>query len=121
MPLESFLSFKTLENENITKEARDSMSSWEADFSASYFRFLWDFDFYAGDRPPAVWITDLDKCHIFCGLMFLQGTFNKYPLCTRQCSREQRHCSQEDGVPTLKEPHPREKQTCEERNCGLLR
>ena len=48
--LNNFLSFETLETENVTKERRDSVSSWQADLSASYFRFLCDFVSHARDR-----------------------------------------------------------------------
>ena len=52
--LDNFLSFETLETENVTKERRDLVSSWQADLSASYFRFFWDFDSHARDRLLAV-------------------------------------------------------------------
>ena len=62
--LDNFLSSETLETENLTKERRNSVSSWQADLSASYFRFLCDFDSHARDRLLAVRIMDLAKCHI---------------------------------------------------------
>lgn len=64
MLLNNFLSFETVETENVTEERRDSGSSWQADLSARYFRFLCDFDSHARDRPLAVQIMDPAKCHI---------------------------------------------------------
>lgn len=62
--LDNFLSSETLETENLTKERRNSVSSWQADLSASYFRFLCDFDSHARDRLLVVRIMDLAKCYI---------------------------------------------------------
>ena len=52
--LDNFLSFETLETENVTKERRGFSEFVQADLSASYFRFLCDFDSHARDRLLAV-------------------------------------------------------------------